>query len=153
MWPLVAAPTTQTPQPAFRFQNSFWVNLHHTLRGESRRREFRAPAMIKTNGLKPDERTAWALALDAYSEYTRRDLVFDAPLIRINNTLTEVADDTAPMRLPSGLDAPARRGLIIGAPIYRAHFWTAQQRLNDRWIEAKPHPILMPACFPALYRL
>ena len=65
MWPLVAAPTTQTPQPAFRFQNSFWVNLHHTLRGESRRREFRAPAMIKTNGLKPDERVVVAGILDA----------------------------------------------------------------------------------------
>src|SRR5256885_16039616 len=90
-------------EPAFRFQNSFWVNLHHTLRGESRRREFRAPALIKTSGLKSDERAAWGLALDAYIGYTQRDLVFDAPLVRINNTLTEIADDTVPVRLPAGL--------------------------------------------------
>src|SRR5258708_16927567 len=152
------APTAQTPQPSFRFQSNFWVNVHHTLRAESRRREFRAPAMIKTSGLKPDERTAWALALDAYSDYTRRDLVFDAPLIRINNTLTVVADDTPPTRLPPGLDAAARRGLIIGAPIYRAHFWTAQLRLNDRWIEAiRPviaeHGAAMAAALAHAYRV
>ena len=35
--------------------------------------------MIKTSGLKPEERTAWGLALDAYVVYTRPDLVFDAP--------------------------------------------------------------------------
>ncbi len=114
--------------------------------------------MIKTSGLKPDERTAWALALDAYSDYTRRDLVFDAPLIRINNTLTVVADDTPPTRLPPGLDAAARRGLIIGAPIYRAHFWTAQLRLNDRWIEAiRPviaeHGAAMAAALAHAYRV
>ncbi|HEV3140851.1 MAG TPA: hypothetical protein VGY57_10060 [Vicinamibacterales bacterium] len=133
---LAGSPTAQTPKPNFRFQNNFWVNLHHTLRGESRRRDFRAPAMIKTNGLKPEERAAWTLALDAYVEYTRRDLAFDAPLIRLNNALSQIPDDTPPTRLPSGLDAAARRGLIIGAPIYRAHFWAAQQLLNDRWIAA-----------------
>jgi hypothetical protein len=114
--------------------------------------------MIKTSGLKPDERTAWGLALDAYLGYTNRDLVFDAPLIRINNTLTELADDAQPTRLPSALDAAARRGLIIGAPIYRAHFWTAQQRLNDRWIDAiKPvlaeHGAAMAAALARAYRV
>jgi len=145
-------------EPTFRFQNNFWVNLHHTLRGESRRRDFRAPAMIKTSVLRPEERTAWGLALDAYAGYTRSDLVFDAPLIRINNTLTGIADDTAPTRLPSGLDAPARRGLIIGASIYRAHFWTAQQKLNDRWIDAiRPivveHGAAMAAALARAYRV
>ena len=134
------------------------MNLHHTLRGEARRRRFRAPAQIKTSGLKPDERGAWTLALDAYVGYTDRDLVFDAPLIRINNTLAQIADDLPPTRLPPGLDAAARRGLIIGAPVYRAHFWSAQQQLNDRWIAAlapvvAEHGAAMAAALAQAYRV
>ena len=40
----VASSTSHAVEPAFRFQNNFWVSLHHTLRGEARRRDVRGPA-------------------------------------------------------------------------------------------------------------
>jgi hypothetical protein len=120
--------------PSFRFQNNFWVNLHHTLRGEARRRDVRGPSLIKTAVLSETERAAWTSALDAYARYGQRDLVVDDGLIRINNALAQLADDADIGKAP--IDAAARRGLSIAAPIYRAHFWAAQQQLNERWIAA-----------------
>lgn len=37
-------------EPSFRFQNSFWVNLHATLRGEARRRSLNLTAQINVAG-------------------------------------------------------------------------------------------------------
>jgi hypothetical protein len=142
--------------PSFRFQNSFWVSLHHTLRGEARRRDVRGPALIKTEVLSDRERATWTSALDAYTPYGRRDVVFDEGLNRINNALTLLADDAAIDR--ATIDAGAKRGLSTAAPIYRAHFWAAQQQMNDRWI-ASLQPILaahaagMAAAMARVYRV
>jgi len=146
----------QAAEPAFRFQNNFWVSLHHTLRGEARRRDVRGPALIKTEALKPDERAAWSSALDAYAPYGQRDVTFDAGLVRINNALTLLPDDAAIEKAP--IEAAAKRGLAIAAPIYRAHFWSAQQQLNQRWIEAiRPvlaaHAAGMAAALARVYRV
>jgi len=143
--------------PSFRFQNNFWVSLHHTLRGEARRREVRGPALIKTEALKPEERLPWSSALDIYAPYSRLDLVTDAGLIRINNVLTRLRDDAWLERV-AGLDAAARRGLSIAAPVYRAHFWAAQQQLNDHWIASlqpamDAHASAMAAALAHAYRV
>ena len=132
-----AEPRTQNPEPrTFHFQNNFWVNLHHVLRGEARRREVRARPAIRIDALTPSERAAWASALDAYAPYGGRDLVFDPALIRINNVLTTIADGDSSRLRPAGLDAAAARALALAEPVYRAHYWAAQRELNDRWIAA-----------------
>src|SRR5207302_8073041 len=129
--------------------------LHHTLRGEARRREGNGPSLIKTSVLTAEERAAWSSALDAYAPFGRRDLLFDAELVRINNTLTLLTDD-APLDRTE-LQSPAKRALTIAAPIYRAHFWASQQQLNDRWIAAvKPiiaeHGAALAAALARVYR-
>jgi hypothetical protein len=131
---VVVCSAPRAAEPAFRFQNNFWVNLHLALRAESRARTARAPGRIKTSALKADEREAWSSALDGYAEYGQRDLLFDPRLVRMNNRLTLLVDDAT----LDGVDveAPAKRALTTAAPIYRAHFWAAQQQLNDRWISA-----------------
>src|SRR5262245_52160170 len=147
---------TRAAEPAFRFQSNFWVSLHHTLRGEARRRDVRGPALIKTEALKADERAAWSSALDVYAPYGKRDVTFDDGLVRINNALTLLADDAAIEKAP--IEAAARRGLAIAAPIYRAHYWQAQQQLNERWIAAiqpvlNAHAASMATALARVYRV
>jgi len=146
----------QAAEPAFRFQNNFWVSLHHTLRGEARRRDVQGPTLIKTSGLSDRERAAWSSALDVYAPYGRRDVVFDAGLNAVNNALALLSDDAAIDKAP--IDAAARRGLTIAAPIYRAHFWAAQQQLNEHWIAAvqpmlAAHGAGMAAALARVYRI
>src|SRR5436305_13070516 len=68
----------------FRFQDNFWVNLHHFVRAEARRRAFEAPLGMPMSALSEAERAAWASSLDAYADLANLDLVFDERLIRIN---------------------------------------------------------------------
>jgi hypothetical protein len=119
----------------FRFQNNFWVNLHHVLRGESRRRSVKVPLKVKVEELKDEERLAWNAALDAYADFSRRDLIVDPQLVRANNALTTVTGEST-LDPRAGLDRAAARALTIAAPVYRAHYWPAQRQLNDRWIAA-----------------
>src|SRR5262245_32076446 len=63
-------------QPSFRFQNSFWVNLHATLRGEARRRSLNLVPQIDIGGLTDAERKVWSSALDSYETYGRKNVVF-----------------------------------------------------------------------------
>src|SRR4051794_16081345 len=72
----------------FRFQDNFWVNLHHFVRAEARRRAFNAPLVMPTSALSEVERTAWSSAVDAYADLAQLDLVFDERLISINKALT-----------------------------------------------------------------
>ncbi len=131
---LAASPVDAAVVPAFRFQNNFWVNLHHVLRGEARRRGVGAPPRVRLEELGANEPAAWTAALDIYTRYAGLDLVFDPVLIRLNNALTRAIDDSSLRGLP-GLDAPTTRALTMAAPIYRAHYWPAQRQLNEHWIE------------------
>src|SRR2546421_6939457 len=56
---LLAAPGFAQPVPVFTFQNNFWVNLHHFLRGE------------------------------AYVDLSTRSLISDKPLVRLNTALAQ----------------------------------------------------------------
>jgi hypothetical protein len=120
--------------PAFTFQDNFWVNLHHVLRGEARRRGVGAPARVKLDELTANERVAWTSALDAYAGFASRSLIFDAPLVRISNALTLVAGEASLDPRPASLDQAAARALTMAAPVYRRHYWPAQRELNERWI-------------------
>lgn len=118
----------------FRFQNNFWVNLHHFVRAEARRRAFNAPLVMPMSSLSEAERTAWSSALDAYADLAKLDLIFDERLVRINNALASQGEATT---LPEGLIEPGvLAALNRAAPVYRAHLWPEHRRLNEEWIAA-----------------
>lgn len=125
--------------PPFRFQNSFWVNLHATLRGEARRRSLTLAAQIDIAGLPDAERKSWSSALDAYQDYGRRNVIFDETLVHLNNWLSTVPDEGPLSPIASDIDASTVRALVVAAPVYRAHFWPAQSQRNLKWIgEVEP---------------
>ena len=145
-------------EPTFRFQNNFWVNLHHVLRGEARRRTTQMATGVRADALSDAERAAWTSALDAYADYAKRDLLFDASLRRVTNTLASVTNELALDPMLSAIDRATARALTSAAPIYRAHYWTAQRQLNDRWIAAlQPmigsHGSAMAAAIARTYRV
>jgi hypothetical protein len=115
----------------FRFQRSFWVNLHLFLRAESRRRSMNTSLESPVDSLRPDERAAWELALDAYEGMTKISLSDDG-LVQLNNTLAEMDDATV---LQSKLIKPRiAAALNRAAPVYRAHLWPEHRRQDEEWI-------------------
>lgn len=142
--PLRAA---ETPAP-FRFQNNFWVNLHHFVRTEARRRAFDAPLVMPMSALSEAERATWNAAVDAYADLAKLDLVFDDRLIRINDAL---ASQSEAATLPEGLVEPGvLAALNRAAPVYRAHLWPEHRRRNEEWI-ATTRPLVEQHA-PALIR-
>jgi hypothetical protein len=134
----VAAATSLTirpllsAEPQFRFQNNIWVNLHHFLRGEARRRSLGQPPALALSGLHEADRAAWTAALDAYGDFAKRNLIFDERLVRINNALASQEDADA---LPASLVEPgALTALNRASSIYRKSMWAAHRRMNDEWI-------------------
>src|SRR5262249_22328753 len=77
----LAGPAAQSSP--FVFQNNFWVNLHHFLRGEKRRLAAGEQAMLTSSTLSTTERTAWQSALDAYSESAKRDPLQDDRFVQV----------------------------------------------------------------------
>src|SRR5260370_651352 len=102
----------------FRFQNNFWVNLHHFVRAEARRRALGAAPVLALASLSDSERVAWTAALDAYAELANKSLIFDSGLVAINNALAIRQDEA---RLPARLIDPAVTvALNRAAPVFRA---------------------------------
>ena len=54
---------------AFKFQNSFWVNLHHFVRAEARNSH-----LLPSSALSEDERAVWSMALGAYADLAKLNL-------------------------------------------------------------------------------
>lgn len=116
----------------FRFQDNFWVNLHHFVRAEARRRAFKVPLAMPMSALSEAERASWNAAVDAYADLANLSLIFDDRLIRINNALAGQGEAAA---LPEGLVEPgALAALNRAAPVYRAHLWPEHRRANEEWI-------------------
>ena len=129
-------PAQRAAVVTLRFQNDFWVNLHHVVRGDARRASLKLPVAVPVESLPAAERAAWSEALSAYSDLSTKNLVFDPGLIAINNALSQLTGTDLP---PGVVAEPVRRALAAAAPVYRAHGWLGQQRLNDAWIaEIRP---------------
>jgi hypothetical protein len=121
----------QTARGTFVYQNNFWPNLNEFLRGEIYRRGARLPPGIDPASLNDTDRSAWASALEVYTDVAKWDRLFDDDARRIVNTLA-MAGDT--MRLRDGLlDARVTAALNAAAPIYRARLWDARRRDNEAW--------------------
>jgi len=140
LWGQTTAPPSPSPQSrptadaVFIFQNNFWVNLHHFVRGEAVRRSLNLPPELPASELSASERAAWESAMDVYADLAKRSLIFDTSLVRINNVLARVTDRTT---IQSNEIEPKIVAALNGAaPIYRAHRWDEHQRENDRWIAA-----------------
>jgi hypothetical protein len=149
---------SRAAEPTFRFQNNFWVNLHHVLRGEARRRTTQMATGVRADALSEAERAAWTSALDGYADHATRDLLFDDSLRRITNTLAVVTNELALDPMPAAIGGATSRALTTGASIYRAHYWTAQRQLNERWIAAlqpllAAHGSAMSAAIARTYRV
>lgn len=130
------------PLPVFEFHSGFWVNLHHVLYREARLRSADSNAASAISGLSPAEQRAWDSAVSVYlSNYANKDLLFSLEMILIKNQLEdfETCEDLAGAKrktCDAGLPAKLTQALDSAAPIYRAHLWSQQDRLNRRWIAA-----------------
>jgi hypothetical protein len=121
------------PRPRFVFQSHFWVNLHHFLRAEARRRERGAELVQPLAELGPEEREAWKRALDGYRGLARRSLLFDEGMVQIHVALS--AADPEGRSTPLLDDAELGAALEDAAPVFRTHRWAARARTNDEWIQ------------------
>ena len=145
---LIAALTLSSAcaQGTFRFQSNFWVNLHHFVRAEARRR------MVGDAQLLP---SLPAAALDAYADAAKASLVFDKRLIRINSALAGVTGDTLP---PGIVEPKIEAALKAAAPAYRAGLWERHRRDNETWIAehaplVRQHAAAMIRALSAAYQV
>ena len=135
--------------PVIEFHSGFWVNLHHflyleaRLRGSGETRALSQPEFASdppAGELTPAERTAWNAALDAYSkDWAERNLLQNGDMTIINDRLSDLenCEDISPHAGPAcaaGLRPDLVNVLMEAAPVYRAHWWTEQNRENRDWI-------------------
>ncbi|MGH9458155.1 MAG: hypothetical protein ACRD2J_11020 [Thermoanaerobaculia bacterium] len=109
----------------FSFHSSFWISLHETLMHCAT-----AKTPCDLAALTPEERAEWEAAVETYRTTGEGQITFRRPMAITSDALTAVGDDeTAPeTRDPLG---PALRR---AAPVYRRHFWPADDRANRFWI-------------------
>lgn len=116
------------PGPLFRFESSFWVNLHHLLIRETERGGKSSEPMLGL-ALTAEESAAWETALAHYRDhFASRSPLFDAGMRELRDALTAAAESTS---LPeTGLDPATRAVLDRVAPLYRRTLWPDHDRAN-----------------------
>ncbi len=141
------------PLPVFEFHSGFWANLHHFLYHEARARlaakEAREAAgktstsswkLAPAVALSATEQKTWDDAISYYvANYAGKDLLINIDLVLLKNQIEDFEDcDELTGRKKSRCDAglPGKTGPILdaAAPIYRAHWWSDQDRANRRWV-------------------
>jgi len=143
------------PLPVFEFHSGFWVNLHHFLYHEARARiaakeareaaaKAQGPVLkqksVAATALSPAEQKTWDAAIAYYvASYADKDLLINIDLILLKNQLGDFEDcDELLGRKKHACDAglPGNIGIILeaAAPVYRAHWWSDQDRANRRWV-------------------
>jgi hypothetical protein len=134
--------------PIFAFHSGFWVNLHHLLYEQARRRnrllvaagQLAKGRLTASTPLAPAEERRWNHAVGYYAaELAGQDLEFNGDMVRINDRLAELEscpeiEGQSAARCASGLRPDLVAALEEAAPIYRAHWWPAQDRANRAWI-------------------
>jgi hypothetical protein len=147
---------TYGPLPVFELHSGFWINLHHRLYEESRKRSADpngAPKSGKTGKptlqiapeskivLSGGEQHAWENAISYYAaNYANKDLLFNTELVLLKNQLGdfETCEELSGAKKKScdaGLPANLTQILEGAAPVYRAHRWPADDRANRAWIK------------------
>jgi hypothetical protein len=116
----------------FVFRDNFWVNLHHFLRGEARRRSRGSPLELPWASLKSSELAKWESALSAYADFAKRSFTFDERLTQIDNVLAMQLGQT--IGTTTAIDPTFVAALNSAAPIYREHRWGKEHAENQAWI-------------------
>ena len=126
----------------FDFHSSFWLNLHNYLTREARRARGVvddgllgagniALEMPASRPLTPEERVAWAAAVEHYIRRVAGVAHGDSVVIRVNNALARSSrGDLA----DTGIGAQTRSALLSVAEVYREVWWPEHDRLNRAWI-------------------
>jgi hypothetical protein len=110
----------------YTFHSSFWINLHETLMHHAV-----AKAAPDLSALPANEAEAWQGAVDVYRKNKSGwNITFDRPMAITHDALTQFGDEAA----TPALREPLGPALLQAAPIYRRHFWTADDRANRFWI-------------------
>lgn len=131
--PFAQGPTSSA-EAIFRIQSNFWINLHHFLRGEARRRASGQAQELPDSLLEPGEQKVWQSALTSYAEHATRSLIFDPTLVSVSNALSMVSDASVP-RL-AGVDDGTADALQRAATVYRRVKWGEHRDENERWIRS-----------------
>jgi hypothetical protein len=110
----------------WELHSSFWMSLHQTLIEDA----MSTPPRSRPE-LSGEELAAWNAAVTAYRMAGGRgDMTFATPMVITTDGLTQVADDaTDPI-----IDAPLKDALMQAAPVYRRHWWTADDRASRFFI-------------------
>lgn len=143
----------ESPLPVFELHSGFWVNLHHFLYLQARLTNGNASSIDGGRGKAPpdeapvslndspaEEIKAWHAAVSFYAkDLARRDLLLNGEMETINNRLSEMetcADlqGKTASACKAGLQPDLVEALGRAAPVYRAHWWTEQDRANREWI-------------------
>jgi hypothetical protein len=111
----------------WELHNSFWMSLHQTLIDDAMRKTPR-----ELPGLTPEEQTTWKEAVAAYRTAggDAYDLTFVREAVITNDAITQIADDA----LTPDIDAPLGDTLRKAAPVYRKHWWPADENANRFFI-------------------
>lgn len=130
--------------------DGFWLNLHHFLyvlgRAEAgmpdatREAVRHAPADQDSvlARLSPDDRSAWRATVSSYATgLSRRDLLFDAPLLRVTERLSRARPEESAAEM--GLEPAMAEMLDRAGAIYRAAWWPRHRAVNQtRAAELRP---------------
>jgi len=110
----------------WELHSSFWMSLHQTLIADAMRSKPRELA-----GLTAEEQAAWNEAVAAYrAAGGSGNMTFAQPMRHTTDGLTQVADDAVDLITDAPLAEPLRRA----APVYRAHWWTADDKASRFFI-------------------
>lgn len=142
---------SRTTEEVIRLQtDGFWLNLHHFLyvlgRAEAgmpdatREAVRHAPADQDSvlARLSPDDRSAWRATVSSYATgLSRRDLLFDAPLLRVTERLSRARPEESAAEM--GLEPAMAEMLDRAGAIYRAAWWPRHRAVNQtRAAELRP---------------
>ena len=144
---------TESPLPVFELHSGFWVNLHHFLYLQARLMKGNSSSRDSSRGAAPadeppaslldfpaDEIRAWQDAVAFYAkDLADRDLLLNGDMENINNQLSSLEacaelEGKSSALCKSGLRKDLVEALERAAPVYRAHWWTAQDHDNREWI-------------------
>lgn len=123
----------------FAFHSDPWMNLHHLLYHQARAERLgalmlrgRLPLREADQAMKLDaeERAVWNAALDAYAGVGEKDLLFDASMENLKETIAQ----GEPAIRAAAEREPVLQALLEAMPVYRTHLWPQHDALNRQLI-------------------
>jgi hypothetical protein len=111
----------------WELHSSFWMSLHQTLIDDAMRKIPR-----ELTGLTPEEQATWRDAVASYRTTAgdAYDFTFVTAMVITNDAITQIADDA----VTPEIDAPLADTLKKAAPVYRKHWWPADDKVNRFFI-------------------